>query len=94
MQNENELLIPPAAEEDPKAIEVARIWVAKGGQHVSLNPLVWKDPQAWGIVLAEEAGHVANAYEQALGLNSGETMRKITDLLLAELTNPTDKTLR
>ena len=68
-----------------------RVWVAKGGQHVSLNPLVWKDPQAWGIVLADLAGHVANAYEQALGLDRGETMRKITDLLLAELTNPTDK---
>jgi len=90
MKNENELLIPPAAEEDPKAMEVIRVWVAKGGQHVSLNPLVWKDPQAWGIVLADLAGHVANAYEQALGLDRGETMRKITDLLVAELTNPTD----
>ncbi len=48
MKHENELLIPPAAEEDPKALEVIRVWVAKGGQHVSLNPLVWKDPQAWG----------------------------------------------
>ena len=91
MKHENELLIPPAAEEDPKALEVIRVWVAKGGQHVSLNPLVWKDPQAWGIVLADLAGHVANAYEQALGLNRSETMRKITDLLVAELTNPTDK---
>jgi len=90
MKNENELLIPPAAEEDPKAMEVIRVWVAKGGQHVSLNPLIWKDPQAWGIVLADLAGHVANAYEQALGLDRGETMRKITDLLVAELTNPTD----
>jgi len=26
-----------------------------------------------------------------LGLNRSETMRKITDLLVAELTNPTDK---
>jgi hypothetical protein len=68
LKNENELLIPPGAEEDPKAMEVIRVWVAKGGQHVSLNPLVWKDPQAWGIVLADLAGHVANAYEQACGL--------------------------
>jgi hypothetical protein len=86
------LLIPPGAQEDPKAMEVIRIWVAKGGQHVSLNPLVWKDPQAWGIVLADLAGHVANAYEQALGLDRGETMRKITDLLLAGL--PTQPTVR
>ena len=86
----NELLVPPIAESDPNAIEVVRVWVAKGGQHVSLNPLVWKDPQAWGIVLADLAGHVANAYEQELGLDRQATMRKITDLLLAELKNPTD----
>ena len=29
MKNENELLIPPGAEEDPKAMEVIRVWVAK-----------------------------------------------------------------
>ena len=37
------------------------------------------------------AGHVANAYEQALGLDREQTMKKITDLLVAELTRPTDK---
>ena len=87
----NELLVPPIAESDANAIEVVRVWVAKGNQHVSINPLVWKDPAAWGIVLADLAGHVANAYEQALGLDRELTLRKITDLLLAELTNPTDK---
>ena len=86
----NELLIPPIAEADPKAIEVVRVWVAKGGQHVSINPFVWKDPEAWGIVLADLAGHLANAYQQEMGLNREETMRKIADLLVAELTNPTD----
>ena len=91
MKNENELLIPPGDEEDTKTMEVIGVRVAKGGQHVSLNPLVWKDPQAWGIVLADLAGHVANAYEQTLGLDREQTMRKITDLLLAELSNPTDK---
>src|SRR5580765_8055969 len=87
----NELLAPPIAESDPNAIEVIRVWVAKSGQHVSINPLVWKDPVAWGIVLADLAGHVANAYEQASGLDREQTLRKITDLLLAELTYPTDK---
>ena len=42
MKHENELLIPPAAEEDPKALEVIRVWVAKGGQHVSArSPTCW-----------------------------------------------------
>ena len=86
----NELLIPPTAEEDPNAVEVARVWVAKGGQHVSLNPFVWPDPEAWGIVLADLAGHLANAYLQEAGLDRQETLRKITDLLVAELRDPTD----
>jgi len=90
MKHENELLIPPGAEEDPKALEVIRVW-GKRRSTRELNPLVWKDPEAWGIVLADLAGHVANAYKQALGLNRAETMRKITYLLVAELTHPTDK---
>ena len=59
-----ELLVPPMAEDDPKAIEVLRVWVAKGGQHVSINPFIWNEPEAWGIVLADLAGHLANAYMQ------------------------------
>ena len=86
----NELLIPPTAEDDPNAIEVVRVWIAKGGQHVSINPFIWKNPEVWGILLSDLAGHVANAYEQELGLDKTVTMRKITDLLQAELKNPTD----
>jgi Domain of unknown function (DUF5076) len=86
----NELLIPPIAEADPNAVEVVRVWVAKGGQHVSINVGAWPEPEAWGIVLADLASHLANAYEQEAGLKPEETMRKITDLLLAELRNPTD----
>ena len=85
-----ELLVPPMAEDDPKAIEVLRVWVAKGGQHVSINPFIWNEPEAWGIVLADLAGHLANAYMQEVGLDRQETLRKITELLIAELKNPTD----
>ncbi len=63
--------------------------MARGGQHVSINVGAWPDPEAWGIVLADLAGHLAKAYQQEAGLDPAET-RKITDLLLAELTNPTD----
>jgi hypothetical protein len=86
----SELLIPPVAEADPDSVEVVRVWVARGGQHVSLNIGAWQDPEAWGIVLADLAGHLANAYEQDLGLDHEETLRKITDLLVAELKHPTD----
>ena len=90
MKHENELLIPPAAEEDPKALEVIRVWVAKGGQTCEPQSSRLEGSASLGNRAGDLAGHVANAYEQALGLNRTETMRKITDLLVAELTNPTD----
>ena len=52
----NELLIPEIAESDPNAVEVLHVWVAKGGQHVSISTGIWEDPEAWGIVLADLAG--------------------------------------
>jgi hypothetical protein len=56
------LPIPPVALTDNNSLEVARIWVAKGGQHVSLNSTTWEDPAAWGTFLADFVQHVADAY--------------------------------
>ena len=85
----NELLIPDTAEGDPNAFEVLRVWVAKGGQHVSISTGVWEDPEAWGIVLADLAGHVANAYAQVAGLERQQTLDKIKDFFNRELDSPT-----
>ncbi len=86
----DELIIPPAAKADANAIEVVRVWVAQGGQHVSINVGVWEDPMAWGIVLADLAGHLANAYAQEAGLDRQETLQKIRGLFNVELDTPTD----
>ncbi len=60
-----ELLIPPAASNNPNAVEILRVWGANKGQHVSINPDLYDDPAMYGIMLADLAGHVANAYAQA-----------------------------
>ena len=86
----NELLIPETAESDPNALEILRVWVANGGQHVSISTGVWEDPEAWGIVLADLAGHVANAYAQQAGLERQQTLDKIKDFFNRELDSPTD----
>jgi hypothetical protein len=85
-----ELMIPPVAEEDPKAFEIVRVWGAGGAQHVSLGWDLWDDPATWGIVLADLAGHVANAYHQEHGVDRNETLRKIRAMFNDELENPTD----
>ena len=90
MSEHDQLIIPGSAQSDPKAFEVLRVWIAHGGQHVSIRPDIWDDVGTWGIMLADLAGHVANAYQQQKGLDRVETLKRIKALLDAELSFPTD----
>ena len=85
-----ELLIPQTAEADPNAFEVARLWIANQGQHVSLRVGVWSDPAAWGVLLADLARHVANAYAQESSLDANETLQRIKAGFDVEMTHATD----
>jgi Domain of unknown function (DUF5076) len=60
---------------------------------VNLDAGVWKDPAAWGILLADLARHVAHAYEQNAGLDKRTTLERIKDGFGAEFESPTDETL-
>ncbi|MGO9829958.1 MAG: DUF5076 domain-containing protein [Myxococcaceae bacterium] len=62
MSHENELSIPPRAAVDDEAREVLRFWSARGRLHVTVRADAYRDPAAWGIVLADLARHVSNAY--------------------------------
>ena len=84
------LEIPPVAQKDPKAMEIVRIWVALGDQHVSLRSDVWEDPAAWGILLVDLAKHIANAYYEASGRKPSETLQRIRAGFDAEWTHATD----
>jgi len=49
--NPNALNVPPAAESDPAAVEVLRVWATPGKpQQLVLKP-TWKDAAAWGLLL-------------------------------------------
>jgi hypothetical protein len=86
-----ELLIPPDVAGDPQATELARVWAAHGSQHVSLSPMAWEDPFAWGICLVDLARHLANAYEQELGRDRAQVLRRIKEGFDAEWATPTDE---
>jgi hypothetical protein len=88
---ENQLRIPDSAVGDPKAFEVARVWVAHGAEHVTLRFDAWKNPAAWGIVLADLMRHLVNAYEQDMGSDRDATFRQIRAGFEAEIDSPTDK---
>lgn len=60
-------IVPSAALRDPNAIELARLWIAESGLHCSLKCGLYADQgvvmetTAWGVILADMAGHVADA---------------------------------
>jgi Domain of unknown function (DUF5076) len=83
--------IPPIAQRDRNALEVARVWIAEGGQHVSLRADAWKDPAAWGILLVDLAKHVANAHHELSGRDPAETLQRIRAGFDAEWNHATDE---
>ena len=87
----HELPIPPTATRDSKAREIARIWAAGGGQHVSLASGLWDDPASWGIMLVDLANHVANAYHLRAGMDRSEALTRIREGFDAEWESSTDE---
>lgn len=65
MPETNQLQVPPAARNDRRSFELLRVWIANGEQHITLRAGIWDDPAAWGTMLADLAGHIANTFEQA-----------------------------
>ena len=84
-----ELIIPPIALTDPRAVEIVRAWVAHNDQHVSLRHDHWTDPFTWRRFLADLAGHLGNAFEDS-GRERSETIRLIREGFNEELDRPTD----
>lgn len=90
MRPEAELLIPPAAHEDDAATEMVRAWVVDKALHCTLQMGVWKDPGAWGILLADLARHVANAHHESEGRDVRDSLARIREAFEAEMNAPTD----
>ena len=91
MADKDQLLIPDSAKTDPRSFELLRVWVANKGQHVSLRAGVWKDPAAWGLMLADLARHVADSYQQVAGFDRLQTLQRIKAALDAEFGSPTNE---
>jgi len=89
--NINELPVPSGVDVDPRAVELVRVWVAHGQQHVSLATNIWDDPAAWGIMLVDLARHIASAYEQSTGNSHAASLKRIREGFDAEWGNATDE---
>ncbi|TWU05783.1 DUF5076 domain-containing protein [Stieleria varia] len=95
--NRKPLMIPPAAEADDNAIEMARAWIAEGGLHCVLNVGHWhknsetSEPHAWGIMLADIAQHISNALEDVAGLDRRETLNSVVEAFNTEIKHKTSQ---
>jgi hypothetical protein len=82
------LHIPPAALEQG-GVEVLRAVIIDGGLHVSLRR-AFDDPEAWGMLIADVARHVARVYATEDKFREEETLARIRSIFEAEMDAPTD----
>jgi hypothetical protein len=77
MAQSDQLRVPEPAKTDAKSFELLRVWIAHHDQHISLRVGVWEDPAAWGVMLADLARHIANAFEKTENRNPLEVLERI-----------------
>jgi hypothetical protein len=82
------LHVPPAALEHG-GVEVLRAAIVDGGLHVSLRR-AFDDPDAWGILLADIARHVARIYANETAMSEDEVLDHVRAMFESELDTPTD----
>jgi predicted secreted Zn-dependent protease len=80
-----ELGWPAEVVTDPKATEMARVWIANKSLHVTMLLGMWADAleseiderDAWGELLADLTRHIANGLVQSHGWDQAATVRRI-----------------
>ncbi|AMV40301.1 DUF5076 domain-containing protein [Planctomyces sp. SH-PL62] len=84
--------LPPPAHValDPRAVEIARVWITSEGQRASLAATLWDDPAAWGLMLVDLARQVAEAYAKEQGVEPEQALARIREGFDAEWDHPTD----
>ncbi len=65
MSVEKHLVIPALAAKDPRSFELLRVWIAEGSQAITLQPGIWQDPAAWGVMLADLARNIVTVHAEA-----------------------------
>jgi hypothetical protein len=82
------LHIPPAAMEQG-GVEVLRAVIVDGGLHVSLRR-AFDDPEAWGMLIADVARHVARVYASESGMSEDQVIERVRSIFEAEMDAPSD----
>ena len=81
----DELPAPPAALDDARAFELARVWFAADAPHTAARIELWPDPAAWGVVLGMVARQLALRYADESDADAALALARIRAGLLEEL---------
>ena len=80
---------PRDADDSDDAHEVLRAWVIDSALSISIAPSMWSgQPSEWGRLLAEAAGHMADAIAKETGRDRGLVLAEIQRGLTDNLENP------
>jgi Domain of unknown function (DUF5076) len=81
-------MIPPAAQKDPEAFEILRVWAANGEQHVSIHSGLEGEAYDFGYMLADLAFHAANLYAERSNISVKESLKSIVEGFQDEIDDP------
>lgn len=92
----NSLPIPDAATRDPKAANIASLWIAEGNLHCNINVGMFEghpnvtETQAWGMILADFARTVAQALvaDGSVQESREDTINRIWTAFHEDMSNP------
>ncbi|HEU4632297.1 MAG TPA: DUF5076 domain-containing protein [Gemmatimonadaceae bacterium] len=76
---------PPAALDDARAFELARVWFAGEAPVVTARLEPWPDPAAWGLLLGDVARQVARMYAERGDVDAAAALARLRAGLDAEL---------
>ncbi len=82
------LVIPPTALEKG-GVEVLRAAIVDGGLHVAIRR-AFDDPEAWGMLIADIARHVARIYATETNMSEDDVLERVRNIFEAEMDAPSD----
>lgn len=66
---------------------ILHVSVVNGQNEIQLDPGIWEDPAAWGILISDIVKHLSIAIEQRGGGSAADNFERILEGLRAELSD-------
>jgi hypothetical protein len=83
-----ELPAPHGAEQSPDGLELLSVWYIDNRPYVSVKAGAWKDPAAYGMLIADVARHVAHAHGSMEGQDTKEVLQRMLEGFSIQIDDP------